>query len=149
MSQVEQIKALRQELGLSIAECRRALEESGGDETRARELLRAAGAKFAEKKSSRSLGAGTIGVYLHNNGLIAALVALRSETDFVAKTASFKQLAENLAMQVAAMAPASPDELLTQPFLPDESQTVSDIIKQHIHQLGERIEVMEFQRLAI
>lgn len=86
-------------------QCKKALEEAGGDIEKAKVLLRKISATVAAKKSDRELGAGTVGTYLHNNKQVAAVVVLACETDFVSKNADFEQLAYNIAMHVAATAP--------------------------------------------
>src|SRR3989344_3579107 len=108
MIDIKQIKKLREKTGIAVGECRRALEAAGGDENRALEWLKAASAKVADKKSNRTLGAGVVASYIHSNGTLGALVELRSETDFVSKNQAFRDLAGELAMQVAAAAPAGP-----------------------------------------
>ncbi len=102
---MEDIKTLRDETGVSIMQCKKALEEAGGDIEKAKVLLRKVSAQVADKKSDRSLGAGTVGVYLHQGGAVAGVVVLSCETDFVAKNEEFKALAYDIAMHVAAMAP--------------------------------------------
>ncbi len=99
------IKTLRDETGVSIMQCKKALEEAGGDIEKAKVLLRKISAQVAEKKGDRDLGAGTVGVYLHQGGSVAGVVVLSCETDFVAKNEEFKSLAYDIAMHVAAMAP--------------------------------------------
>ncbi len=99
------IKTLRDETGVSIMQCKKALEEAGGDIEKAKVLLRKISAQVAEKKGDRDLGAGTVGVYLHQGGSVAGVVVLSCETDFVAKNEEFKALAYDIAMHVAAMAP--------------------------------------------
>jgi elongation factor Ts len=99
------IKTLRDETGVSIMQCKKALEEAGGDIEKAKVLLRKISAQVADKKSGRDLGAGTVGVYLHQGGSVAGVVVLSCETDFVAKNEEFKALAYDIAMHVAAMAP--------------------------------------------
>ena len=101
----EQIKQLRDETGISVMQCKKALEETGGDKEKAIIILRKQGAKTAEKKAGRSLGAGVIGSYVHAGDAIGAMVVLSCETDFVAKNEEFKTLARDIAMQVAAMSP--------------------------------------------
>jgi len=86
-------------------QCKKALEEAGGDIDKAKVLLRKISAQVADKKSDRDLGAGTVGVYLHQGGSVAGVVVLSCETDFVAKNDEFKALAYDIAMHVAAMAP--------------------------------------------
>jgi len=101
----EQIKELRDMTGLSIMQCKKALEEAGGDISKAAILLQKKGAGIAAKKSDRNLGAGKIASYVHSTGNIASLVELLCETDFVAKNEEFGTLAYCVAMQVAATNP--------------------------------------------
>jgi len=86
-------------------QCRKALEEAGGDIDKALILLKKKGADVASKKSDRTLGAGTIQSYIHANGTVGAIVEVSSETDFVAKNEDFKKLVYDIAMQVAATNP--------------------------------------------
>jgi elongation factor Ts len=104
MVTTEQIKALRDATGISVMQCKKALEEAGGDAEKAKVLLRKRGANAAEKKAERALGAGVIAAYIHN-GAVGAMVELSCETDFVAKNEEFRKLAYELAMQVAASNP--------------------------------------------
>ena len=101
----EQIKELRDMTGLSIMQCKKALEEALGDIGKAVILLQKKGAGIAAKKADRSLGAGRVAAYVHSNGNIGALVELVCETDFVSNNAEFGVLAYNIAMQVAATNP--------------------------------------------
>ncbi len=101
----EDIKALRDETGVSIMQCKKALEEAGGDMEKARMILRKNSATAASKKSERTLNAGIIGYYMHANKKMSAMVELFCETDFVAQNADFVNAANDLAMQIAAMAP--------------------------------------------
>jgi elongation factor Ts len=102
----ELIKELRDSTGLSIMQCKKALEETAGDISKAIILLQKKGAGIAAKKADRTLGAGAIGSYVHTNGNIGAMVELLCETDFVAKNEEFKALAYNIAMQAAATCPS-------------------------------------------
>lgn len=99
------IKELRELTGVSVMQCKRALEEAGGDQEKAVVILKKHSASSAEKKADRSLGAGAIGSYIHE-GVIGAMVLLSSETDFVAKNPEFVALARDIAMQIAASNPA-------------------------------------------
>lgn len=101
----EQIKALRDETGISVMQCKKALEEAGGDMEKARVILRKKGSEAASKKADRTIGAGTIGAYVHSTKEVAALVQLSCETDFVAKNEAFAALARDIAMHAAALAP--------------------------------------------
>lgn len=99
------VKDLRDRTGISIMQCRAALEEAGGDTEKALMLLRKKGSSIADKKGERSLGAGAVQAYVHANKKVAAIVELQSETDFVAKNDEFVKLAYDIALQVAATNP--------------------------------------------
>ncbi|HKL17282.1 MAG TPA: elongation factor Ts [Patescibacteria group bacterium] len=101
----ENIKKLREKTGVGVLNCQKALKESNGDINKALEILRKKGQKIVESKKSRATNEGRIGSYVHANGKIGVLVKVVCETDFVAKTDEFKQLAHDLAMQVAARNP--------------------------------------------
>jgi elongation factor Ts len=99
------IARLRERTGAGVLDAKKALEEAGGDIERAIEVLKEKGAIKAAKKSDREAHEGVIAAYVHHNGKLAALLELACETDFVARTDEFKQLAQDLALQVAAMDP--------------------------------------------
>lgn len=101
----EQIKTLRDQTGISVMLCRKALEESKGDIEKAKIILQRKGADAAEKKAGRTLSAGTIAAYIHHDGTVGTLVELSSETDFVSGNEAFKALAYDIAMHVAASKP--------------------------------------------
>ena len=100
------IKALREATGLSVMQCRKALEEAGGDMEKARIILQKKGGEIALKKGDRTFGAGCISAYIHASGTIGVMVELSCETDFVAKNPEFKQVAYDIAMHVAATNPS-------------------------------------------
>lgn len=100
-----QIKELRDQTGISVMQCKKALEEAGGDMEKALIILKKKRSEAAEKKSDRVLGAGTVGVYVHNTNEVAAMVLLSCETDFVSKNEEFVALAREIAMHVAALNP--------------------------------------------
>ncbi len=99
------IKELRDQTGISVMQCKKALEEAGGDREKAVIILKKKSSEAADKKSDRELGAGTIGSYVHNTNEVATLVLLSCETDFVSKNAEFIALARDIAMHVAASNP--------------------------------------------
>jgi elongation factor Ts len=105
MATTEEIKALRDETGVSVMQCKKALEEAGGDVEKAKIILRKASAAIAAKKGDRALGAGTAAAYVHAGGSVVGAVVLASETDFVSKNKDFEKLAYDIAMHVAAMDP--------------------------------------------
>jgi elongation factor Ts len=143
----ENIKKLREITGVSIMQCKKALEEAGGDLAAAEVILMKHSAAQALKKGDRTLSAGSIGSYTHE-GIIGAMVLLSCETDFVAKNPEFGTLARTLAMQVAAMAPENTEDLLEQPFIKDQSKTVHDLVNEATQKFGEHIEVSSFARLS-
>lgn len=105
MVSIDNIKELREQTGISISECKKALEESGGDFEKAKEILRKLGKEIAGKKSSREVKQGLIDSYIHPNKKVGVLIDIRCETDFVAKSDSFKDLAHEICMHIAAMKP--------------------------------------------
>jgi elongation factor Ts len=143
------IKKLRDETSASIADCRRALEESNGDEKKALEWLKKRAGEIAAKKADRETGQGIIEAYIHGGGKVGVLVELLCETDFVAKTDEFKQLAKEVAMQVAAMNPADVDALMKQDYIRDGSLTIEQLVKNAIGKIGENITVKKFIRFEI
>ena len=100
-----QIKSLRDQTGISVMQCKRALEEAGGDMEKAIIILKKKRSEAADKKADREIAAGAIGAYVHNTNEVAAMVLLGCETDFVAKNAEFVALAKDIAMHVAASNP--------------------------------------------
>lgn len=100
-----QLKELRDKTGISVMQCKRALEEAEGDMEKAVIILKKKRSEAADKKSDRELGAGAVGSYLHNTNEVASLVLLACETDFVSKNEEFITLAKDIAMQVAATNP--------------------------------------------
>jgi elongation factor Ts len=101
----QQVAELRAKTGAGMMDCKKALEEAGGDMAKAEELLRVKYAARAEKRADRAAGQGVIEIYLHFNGRVASMVELNSETDFVANTPEFRQLAKDLALHVASARP--------------------------------------------
>src|SRR5919199_3853129 len=102
---INDIKWLREETGAGIMEAKRALQEAGGDRQKAVKILEQQGAASAAKRASRSTAQGLIEPYIHPGGQIGVIVELDSETDFVSRTPEFKELAHEIAMQVAATNP--------------------------------------------
>lgn len=146
---VKQIKKLREETGVSIADCRKALEESNGSYEKAIEWLKKHGIEKAEKKQDRETAQGLVESYVHQNGKVGVIVEILCETDFVARTEDFKHLCHEVAMQVAAMNPKDVDTLLKQEYIRDGSVTIENLVKQTIAKLGENIVIKEFKRLEI
>ena len=105
MATTEEIKALRDETGVSVMQCKKALEEAGGDMEKAIVILRKIAAAGAGKKADRELGAGVAAAYTHAGGQVVGAIVLACETDFVSRNPEFQQIAYDIAMHVAAMRP--------------------------------------------
>ncbi len=159
-----QIKDLRAKCGAGIMECRNSLHEAEGDMEKALELLKEKGQLKAAKKADRATGQGLIETYIHTGGRLGAMIELNCETDFVARTSEFKELAHNLAMQIVAQDPQyvskgeipEGDEkeaetacLLLQPYIRDSNRTVQDIIVETIARVGENIKISRFARFEL
>ena len=105
MIKPEDVKQLREQTGAGIMDCKRALEASGGDVDKAILWLREKGLSTAAKKAGREAREGIVTSYLHHGSRLGVLLELNCETDFVARTEDFQQLAREIAMQIAGMAP--------------------------------------------
>jgi len=161
---VESVKELRNRTNVGIADCNKALLEVGGDIEKAIEILKQRGVAIAEEKKDVAATEGVIEAYIHHTRHIGVLVELNCETDFVARTAEFTELAHDLAMQIAATAPqfltseemppkaeTDPQEacLLNQPFIKEPDKTVQEIIAETIAKVGENIKVHRFARFEL
>lgn len=145
---VDDIKKLRQDSGAGIADCREALNASGGDMDKAKDWLKKKGLEKGSSKSAREVKAGVVETYSHG-GKVGVLVELLCETDFVAKTEDFKNLVHELALQIASMNPSSVEELMSQEYIRDGSLTMEQLVKSVSGKLGENIQVGRFERIAL
>lgn len=160
----EDVKRLREETGAGVMDAKRALDDAGGNFAQAKEILREKGVAAAAKRSERETSQGIVEAYIHGQGRIGALVDLRCETDFVARTETFKQLAKDVAMQIAAMSPlallpedvpadapgeAKDHALMTQTFIKDGSKTIAALVQAAIAQTGENIRIAKFARFEL
>jgi elongation factor Ts len=158
------IKELRDLSGAGIMDCRNALLQTKGDQEKALQILKEQNLLRVEKKSDRAASQGLIETYVHTGGRIGAMVELNCETDFVARTAEFQELAHNLAMQIAAQEPVCITEdqipedtdkdpevacLLLQPFIKDPEMTIRDLIIETAAKVGENIQVSRFARFEL
>ncbi|MDO8657477.1 MAG: translation elongation factor Ts [Candidatus Levybacteria bacterium] len=146
---IELLKKLRNETQVSIADCRKALEETDNNIDKAKEWLTKHGIEKAEKKSDRETSQGLIDCYIHQNGKVGAMVEVLCETDFVARTDEFKKLVHEIGMQIAAMNPKDVDTLLKQEYIRDGSKTIESLIKEAIAKIGENIVIKRFSRFEI
>jgi elongation factor Ts len=134
----EQIKALRDKTGVPIMQCKRALEEAGGDEGKAIVILRKHSKAIAEKKAERQLKAGAVQSYVHGTGDVGAMVLLLAETDFVARNAEFVALAREIAMQVAA---TDPKFLKREQVTPEAMEKAKEVFQSEVE--GKPAELQE------
>jgi len=146
---INQIKKLRRETGAGITDIKEALEEAKGDEKVAKQILQKQGLVKAGKKAGKETKAGVVESYIHATKNSGAVVVLTCETDFVARTEEFKNLAHEIAMQVCAMNSKSIKELLSQPWIRDESKIVGDLIASNIAKFGENIKIEDFKRFEV
>lgn len=161
----DMVKALRGKTGAGVIDCRNALLESQGNIEKAHEILNERGIALAKKKVDRVAEQGTIETYVHLGGKIGVMVEINCETDFVARTEQFKELAHNIALQITAMSPLyiSSEEipagetdidrkiacLLEQQFIKDPGKTIRDIITETIAKVGENIKIRRFARFEL
>ena len=160
----DMIRVLRDRTGAGIMDCKRALEVANGDLAKAEAELQAKGMAQAAAKADRATTEGVIESYIHVGSRVGALVELSCETDFVARTPEFGELAHNIAMQVAAMAPVYVDEseipaddgrrpeeacLLQQAFIKDPAKTVGDLVVELRARVGENIRVRRIVRFSL
>jgi elongation factor Ts len=145
----DMVKVLREETGVSIMQCKKALEEAAGDMDKAREALKVIAAAQAEKKADRTLGGGAISSYIHSNKKMGVLLELACETDFVAQNEEFVSTANQVAMHIGAMDPESVEALLEQPFLMNPEMTIKQVIEGLVQKTGERVEISKFVRYSI
>jgi elongation factor Ts len=148
MTDIDQIKKLREETDLSIGECKIALKEADGDIEKAKKILMERGKLLAKKRTKRETGQGIIEVYVHPGKRIGAMVELRCESDFVAKTDDFQKLAHELCLQIAAVS-TEELKLSEQPWIKDEQKTIKQLIDEYIAKFGENIILKRFIRYSV
>jgi elongation factor Ts len=160
----EDVKRLRDETEAGMLDCKKALEEANGDFDKAKEILRNKGFETAAKRAERETAQGLIYSYIHHNNQLGVLLELNCETDFVARTDNFTDLAKKVAIHIAGAAPlyVSKDEiptgskddpkdvaLLEQPYVQDESMTIGQMIAEAGGKTGENIRVRRFARFDL
>ena len=167
----ETIKELREMTSCGVMECKKALEESGGDIDKAKQILQKRGMEIAAKKGGREAKEGRVEAYIHAGSKIGVMLELNCETDFVAKSEEFIRLSKDVAMHIAAMSPkyisqndVPADEisagtskedycksvcLIEQPFVKDPKLTIKDCITNLIGKIGENVQVSRFVRYKV
>jgi elongation factor Ts len=146
---IELVKKIRTETGLGIMEIKAALEESDGDEKKAKEILKEKGFKKAESKAERETHQGRVATYTHSTGKIGVMVELLCETDFVAKHEDFVGVTKDICLQIAAMSPETVEDLLKQEFVKDSSMTIDGMVKGLSAKFGENIKIGKMARFEI
>ena len=159
----DQIKQLRELTGAGVMDCKRALEEANGDVDEAKKVLQRMGIERVDKRAGREASQGVVEAYVHQ-GRVGALVELNCETDFVARTDDFRNLAREIAMQIASMNPryVSKDEvpadadgdakelaLLEQAYIRDASRTIGQLVTEVSARTGEKVAVRRFARFEL
>jgi len=159
----DEIKRLREETQAGVMDCKRALEETNGDFQAAKRLLYERGLLHMEKRTDREASQGLIESYIHQ-GRIGALVEVNCETDFVARNPAFRELARNVAMQVASMSPryltkeeipadavedASELALLEMPFVRDQGRSIRDLVDEVRVATRENVRIRRFTRFEL
>jgi len=147
MITIDQIKQLREETAVSVQDCKKALIDAGGDLKKAKGILKKWGKDLAAKKASRGTEQGIIASYIHPNKKIGVLLELDCETDFVAKSQGFQNLAHELCLQIAATREENP--LLEQFWIKDQTKTIKDLINDYISKTGENIVIKRLSRYEI
>ncbi len=160
----DDVKRLRSETGGGMLDCKNALEEADGDFDKAKEILRKKGVDVAANRGGRTTAEGLIYSYIHHNDRFGVLLELNCETDFVARTDDFRDLAQKIAVHIAGAAPLyvskddipnghddNPKEvaLLSQPYVQDDSLSIEDLIKETIGKTGENVRVRKFSRFEL
>lgn len=145
----KQIKALREATGAPILRVKKVLEEVKGDAGKAKKILQKEGFEKAQKKAERVTSQGVLEAYVHHSGKVASIVELLCETDFVARNKIFRDLAHNLALQVASMGAGSAKELGKQEFIREPGKKVSDLVNEAIAKTGENIRIGRVYRVEL
>lgn len=149
MVNLDQIRKLREETGAPVIRVKKVLDEVKGDVKKASEILKKEGFEKLAKRENRQTGQGVIEVYTHHSRKVASVVELFCETDFVARTEVFCDLAHNIALQVASMNPKTTRELEGQEFIKDPSKKIRDLVDEARIKTGENIRIGRFFRVEL
>ncbi len=146
---LDAIKHLREKTGAPIGDVKSALEACQGDEAKAIDYLKRKGFEAAQKRQGRAAKLGRVDAYIHHDGRVGALIEINCETDFVARLPEFQQLCRDVGMQIASQQPETLQELLAQPFIKDQAQTIGQYVSTLIAKTGENIVVRRFVRFGL
>jgi elongation factor Ts len=142
------IAELREQTGMGLMDVKKALDEASGNKSKALDLLKERGAQIMGKKADRHAADGLVEAYVHS-GKIGVLVEVNCETDFVARSETFKEFAHDLSLQISSMAPESVELLLEQPFIKDSKLSIADYLRDVTGKLGEKIVISRFTRFVL
>ncbi len=145
----DQIRKLREATGAPVLRTKKVLEEVKGDEKKAEKILKKEGFAKASKRKDRKTSQGVVETYVHHSGKVASIVEVLCETDFVARNKLFKELAHNLALQVASMGAKDAKELEKQEFIRDPKKKISDLVKEVIAKTGENVRIGRIFRIEL
>ncbi|MCS7092554.1 MAG: translation elongation factor Ts [Patescibacteria group bacterium] len=145
----DQILKLREKTGAPVMRAKKVLDEVGGDLKKAEEVLKKEGFEKADKRADRATSQGVIETYVHHSGKIAAIVEVLCETDFVAKNSVFREMAHNLALQLASLPADSVEAFLNQDYIKDPSKKVSELVREVIAKTGENCRVSRIWRIEL
>lgn len=145
---MKKIKNLREKTGAGVMDVKRALDDAGGDEKKAMEILAKQGLGKVEKRSGRETANGLIDSYIHL-GKIGVLVEVNCETDFVARNKDFKTFAHEVALQVAQSQTKDTEGLLKEEYFRDSEKTIDDLLGEVIVKTGENIKIKKFVKLTL
>ena len=167
----EQVKELRDMTGISVMQCKKALEEAKGDFSKAKELLRKRGLELAAKKSDRLAKEGRVEAYIHNGNKIGVVVEVNCETDFVARSEDFCKFTREVAIQIAALSPKyikkedipadilakeadkevyiKANCLLAQAYVKEPGKSIQDLLNELVAKIGENIMIGRFARYKV
>ena len=148
MITIEDIKELRNITGVSIGECKEALKKADGDIEKAEEFLKEVGKKIVQKRMNKETNAGIVDSYIHSGNSVGVLLELGCESDFVAKSDGFKELAHELCLQIA-VGSLDDSDLLGMKWIKDPSKTIKELIGENIGKFGENISVKRFVRYEL
>jgi len=146
---MDDIKKLREETGAGIVEAKKTLESNNGDYEKSKQELQEKGLLRIEKRKDRDALQGLIEAYVHTDKKTGVLLELLCETDFVARTDDFVNLAHELALQIAAMEPVDITDLLAQPWVKEPKTTVGDLVNSVAAKVGENMRIGRFIRYKL
>lgn len=149
MRNLDNLKKLREETGISFTLCKKALDESGDNMEAAKKLLSKWGVEKAEGKADRVTKNGSVFSYIHHNKKIGVLLEIFCETDFVANNSDFQELGNNIAMHIASMKPENLEGLLKQEYVMSQDKTIETLLKEAILKIGENLKIGNFVRYEL